>query len=276
MSHSKNVHQCTMNGLNHWFEAKFENLGWMALAKAYGHDLKVRSYLQSVSHLKECLKDKISSVHEIDRKNDLKIMLYNTEILSKAAHKLLDSKLKSSSKDKKHHSDEEHDATFYCLHKWEKKMYEKLGWMVLAKNEGNNLKVDAYMDTICRLKAMLMKKMGEVHEKDHKDDLQILFDDTCILWHAADKLLCKSKKRSSSKSSIHKNVIVHSDEAPHGMVVKKDTKGRKYLSRQSSRSRRKHNKERHTRTDRDAPKKRTKKKSSSKSTSSESIFGSLF
>ena len=55
----------------------------MALAKAYGHDLKVRAYLQSISHLKECLKDKISSVHEVDRKNDLKIMLDHNEILSK-------------------------------------------------------------------------------------------------------------------------------------------------------------------------------------------------
>jgi hypothetical protein len=266
-----------MNGLNHWFEAKFEHLGWMALAKAYGHDLKVRAYLQSISHLKECLKDKISSVHEVDRKNDLKIMLDHTEILSKAAHKLLDSKLELSSKDKKHHADEEHDATFYCLHKWEKKMYEKLGWMVLAENEGNNLKVDAYMDTICRLKSMLMKKMGEVREKDNKDDLQILYDDTCILWRAADKLLCKSKKRSSSsssKSNIHKNIIVHSDEAPHGMVVKIDKKGKKHLSHQSSESRRKHNKERHTRTDRDAPKKRTKKRSTKNSFSS--MMGGFF
>ena len=270
-----------MHGLNHWFEAKFEHLGWMALAKAYGHDLKVRAYLQSISHLKECLKDKISSVHEVDRKNDLKIMLDHTEILSKAADNLLDSKLELSSKDKKHHSDEEHDATFYGLHKWEKKMYEKLGWMVLAKNEGNNLKVDSYMDTICRLKAMLMKKMDQVHEKDHKDDLQILYNDTCILWRAADKLLCKSKGMSKmskmhNMDKIHNmnNMGVHIDEAEPGMVVRIDKKANKNLSIQSSQSARKHMKERHTRRDRYASKKKTTKSSIKNSLSS--MMGGFF
>ena len=65
----------------------------MALAKEHGNSLKVRAYLQSVSHLKDCLKDKIASVHDEDRKDDLKIMLEHTETLYTAAHKLLDSDL---------------------------------------------------------------------------------------------------------------------------------------------------------------------------------------
>ena len=36
MVHDKSKHECTMNGLNHWFEAKFEKLGWMAIANEYG------------------------------------------------------------------------------------------------------------------------------------------------------------------------------------------------------------------------------------------------
>ena len=113
--------------------------------------------------------------------------------------------------------------------------------------------------------------MGQVHEKDHKDDLKILYDDTCILWHAADKLLCKSEGMSKMP-----NMGVHSDEAEPGMVVRIDKKGNKHLSIQSSRSARKHMKERHTRRDRYAPKKRTKKSSHSIKKSLSSMMGGFF
>ena len=260
MPHDKNEHQCTMNGLNHWFEAKFEKLGWMALAKEHGHDLIVRSYLQSISHLKECLKDKMNAVHDVDRKDDLKIMLEHTETLSRAAHKLLDSKLGESSKEKLHSGkNEHHDSTFYCLHKWETKMFEKLGWMVLSNNEGNSLKIKAYMDTIHRLKGMLTKKMNQVEENDRKDDLKILYDDICILRRAASLLLCKTNSMSSMSSMSSKHMVVHSDEAEPGMVVKMDKHGKKHMIRQSSKSMKKHNKPRHTRKDRYASKQRTKK-----------------
>ena len=266
MPHDKHKHQCTMHGLQHWFEAKFEKLGWMALANEHGRKLTVASYLQSISHLKECLKDKIMTVHDVDRKDDLKIMLDHTETLNVAAHKLLDSKMGESSKHKNHHTTEHHDATFYGLHKWETKMLEKLGWMVLSKNEGNSLKIKAYMDTIHHLKDMLMKKMGQVQEKDRKDDLKILYDDTCILWRAATKLLGKSEGMGG--------MVIHSNEAEPGMVMKMDNKGNKHLSRQSSRSAKKHMKERHTRRDRYAPKKRTKKSSIKKSLSN--MMGGFF
>jgi hypothetical protein len=202
MAHDKNKHQCTMHGLQHWFEAKFEKLGWMALAKEHGHDLCIRSYLQSVAHLKECIKDKSESVHDSDRKDDLKIMLAHTQTLMIAAHKLLDSKIESSSKNNKNNSTQQHDATFYGLHKWETKMFEKLGWMVLSKHEGNSLKIKAYMESIHRLKGMIMKKMVQVEEKDRKDDLKILYDDICILYRAATKLLGKPDGMSGKPDEL--------------------------------------------------------------------------
>ena len=298
MVHDKSKHECTMNGLNHWFEAKFEKLGWMAIANEYGYDLKVASYLKSISHLKECIKDKIDTVHDLDRKDDLKIMLNHTETLISAAHKLLDSKLVESSKTKKNSQHvEEHDATFYGLHKWETKLFERLGWMVLAKNEGNNLKIKAYMDCVHRLKSMLMKKIIQVEEKDRKDDLKILYEDTCILWSAASLLLgnpdCMgnissidnmSQKRSkhtkrSKPTKSSKHIVVHSNEAKNGIVVKMDKNGKKHMSHQSSKSRSKHNKPRHIRKDRYAPKtnvKNTKKSKKPKSSKTSEIFGSLF
>ena len=202
MPHDKNMHQCTMHGLQHWFEAKFEKLGWMAVAKEHGNTLKVRSYLQSVSHLKECIKDKISTVHDLDRKDDLKIMLDHTETLSTAAHKLLDSELPECSKRNKHTMTDAQEATFYGLHKWEMKIFERLGWMVLAKNERNSLKIRAYFQCIHTLKSSLHKKMEDVEEKDRKDDLKILYDQACILWRSATKLLGKPEGMGSM-SSMH-------------------------------------------------------------------------
>jgi hypothetical protein len=111
--------------------------------------------------------------------------------------------------------------------------------MVLAKNEGNNLKVDSYMDTICRLKAMLMKKMGQVHEKDHKDDLQILYNDTCILWRAADKLLCKSEGMSntSNMSNMGNMGKMHNmSEMKHTMKSNKQMKHHNKKSKKSNHS----------------------------------------
>ena len=270
--HTMSQHKCTIHGLQHWFEAKFEKLGWMALAKEHGNDLKVRSYLESISHLIQCLKDKIESVHDVDSKEDLKIMLEHTETLSKSAHTLLDSELGDCSKKQKYHSNINHDATFYGLHKWETKMFEHLGWMVLSHNEGNSLKIQVYMDSIHRLKEMLKNKMHDVREKDRKDDLKILYDDTCILWRSGAKLFgtaeieTKVKAKSKAKSyAIEKskkykhNVYAHSDDAPKGMEVKVDSKGKKHYRKISLHSMKKHHKERHVRKDKDAYKYKTKK-----------------
>lgn len=272
MPHTKNKHECTMNGLNEWFKAKFEKLGWMVLAKEHGCDIKVSAYLQSISHLKDCLKDKIESVHDLDRKDDFTIMLRKTEILITAANNILNSRLGSSSKHKKHQKKSgDYDATFYGLHKWETAMFEKLGWMVLAKNEGNNLKIKSYMYSIHCLKNKLMKKIDEVHDKDRKDDLKILHEQICILWKAAAKLL-----GSQGSFSSHG----HSDEAKSSMKMIMDKDGIKHLSHQSSHSQKKHKKQRHTRKDLNPENKKTKKSKKSKKTkrtkSSGSVFGGLF
>ena len=264
------MHKCTMRGLQYWFESKFEKLGWMVLAKEHGNKLKVSSYLQSISHLIQCLEDKILSVHDIDKKEDLKIMLEHTEILSKAAHKLLDSDIDESSKDNIMHNKIKHNATFYGIHKWSKHTFEKMGWMVLAHNEGNKLKIKVYMNCIYELQELIEKKIKSVEEKDRKDDLEILCDDACILSNAAEKLFGKSENMiGKTYKSSKKGMVVHSNEAPKGMVVKVDSKGNKHLSHQSLNSKKRHNKERHTRNDQYKPKqKRTKKAKSSKSSKS--------
>lgn len=75
-------YSATMQGLNAWHKAMFEQLGWMVLAKEKYHlSDKITTYKNSVDRLKEAIECKMTQVHEIDRKNDLKILLDNVMIL---------------------------------------------------------------------------------------------------------------------------------------------------------------------------------------------------
>lgn len=209
----KSSHKCTMYGLQKWFKAKFEKLGWIVLAKEQGNTLRVRSYLQSINHLEDCLKDKIAAVHDEDSRDDLKIMLEHIDTLCCAANKLLATGLAECSNNEKHNMNDAQEATFCGLNKWEMQMFEKLGWMILSNKEGNDLKIKSYLNSIHMLKDSLYKKMENIQEKDRKDDLKILYDQVCTLWRAAIKLFGKPKgmgsmthkSSKSSGSSKHKH-----------------------------------------------------------------------
>ena len=71
----------TMHSLENWTHHMFEQLGWMVLAKSYGYFDKIHSYKQSVKRLKESLLYKLSHTHESDRKDDLKVLIKEVNIL---------------------------------------------------------------------------------------------------------------------------------------------------------------------------------------------------
>ena len=69
----------TMEGLHHWFKNKFEQLGWMVLAKnrasyCASSKEKLKAYKSGLVSLKKHLEEKIDKLHEQDRKDDLLIL----------------------------------------------------------------------------------------------------------------------------------------------------------------------------------------------------------
>ena len=91
-------------------------------------------------------------------------------------------------------------TTFEGLHHWHHKMFEKFGWMILAKNEAVNNdngkvrkhmteKIKCYLHSIERLHNALEEKIKEVHEEDRKNDLGVLLLDTAKLLKFAQKTL---------------------------------------------------------------------------------------
>jgi uncharacterized coiled-coil DUF342 family protein len=82
-NHSKQVSatDSTMHGLHKWYQAMFEQLGWMVLSKSKGYNDKVETYKNSLRRLTAAIDHKIKTVHEIDRKNDLRIMKSHLDVL---------------------------------------------------------------------------------------------------------------------------------------------------------------------------------------------------
>ena len=75
---------------------------------------------------------------------------------------------------RKAHTLPEHAATFHGLHHWHKAMFEKLGWMVLAKAKGMNYKISAYKKSMEELIKSIKHVSGEYQESDRKHDLNVL------------------------------------------------------------------------------------------------------
>lgn len=71
----------TFHGLHCWYEAKFEKLGWMVLAKEKGYDYKISSYKQSLNDLRISIETALREFEENDRKRDLQILHDNVNCL---------------------------------------------------------------------------------------------------------------------------------------------------------------------------------------------------
>jgi hypothetical protein len=73
----------TYYGLHKWYNALFEKAGWMILAHSKGYHEKIKNYKLSIECLKDQLSKKYKKMKDKDKKEDLRIMLLNTEVLMK-------------------------------------------------------------------------------------------------------------------------------------------------------------------------------------------------
>lgn len=60
------------------------------------------------------------------------------------------------------------------IHHWHTRMFEKLGWMVLAKEKGYGFKVDTYRKSIDHLIKTIDHVAAEYENHNRKHDLRVL------------------------------------------------------------------------------------------------------
>jgi hypothetical protein len=84
-------------------------------------------------------------------------------------------------------------------------MFEKLGWMAMAKEHKNNLKIEAYKEGIKHLLECLDKKEQDTVDVDRKNDLKILQDNVECLADCTRKLLSGEMHTNCDKNEDTKN-----------------------------------------------------------------------
>lgn len=82
------------------------------------------------------------------------------------------------------------EYTLCGLHQWYESMFEKLGWMLLAKRNGWTDKIMSYKNCIHRLEDAIGNRWKQVKDKDTKQDLYIMLDNVkCLKEHVAKDFL---------------------------------------------------------------------------------------
>ena len=79
------------------------------------------------------------------------------------------------------------EATFHSLHHWYVSEFEKLGWMILAKNRNMKDKIDTYLNSLDRLHEALTHKLEHLRDSDKREDVMIMLSNVDILIRHAKK-----------------------------------------------------------------------------------------
>jgi predicted ATP-binding protein involved in virulence len=79
------------------------------------------------------------------------------------------------------------DSTMHGIHHWYRSVFERLGWMILAKYRGISDKIQSYKNTIERLKCTIEEKIKNTRDHDKKSDLKIMHDEVIVLMEHVEK-----------------------------------------------------------------------------------------
>lgn len=74
-------------------------------------------------------------------------------------------------------------VTIHCLHEWYVEVVEKLGWMILSKNN----KISCYKNELKILKSEIEQKINQVENQDKKTDMRIMHGNLCFLMDHVNK-----------------------------------------------------------------------------------------
>jgi hypothetical protein len=72
---------------------------------------------------------------------------------------------------------------------WHKAMFEKLGWMLLAKAKGMNEKIRAYKTGVNDLVKSLEHVMAEYEDHNRKHDLNVMLTQARLLQKNVNRIL---------------------------------------------------------------------------------------
>jgi predicted ATP-binding protein involved in virulence len=72
-------------------------------------------------------------------------------------------------------------ATYKGIVQWYKSVFEQLGWMILAKEQGMTDKVTTYVNSIYRIHIAIHQKIKSTVDKDRIQDLEIMGDNIKVL-----------------------------------------------------------------------------------------------
>jgi len=67
-----------------------------------------------------------------------------------------------------------HNCTFHGLHDWSSRMFEKFGWMILAKRNGHKDSIRGYIKSLKHLHNEILHKHKETIDEDRRKDLEEL------------------------------------------------------------------------------------------------------
>lgn len=73
------------------------------------------------------------------------------------------------------------EYTFHSMQNWYIHLFEKLGWMILAKTRGMNDKISLYKTSLNRFKDAVDHKLKHTKDNDRRHDLKVMHHNICIL-----------------------------------------------------------------------------------------------